>query len=162
MKGVIMSRNIENTERTSRQRIAVDLDGTLIFNPNPFETETPSLRTGATRLLEGLKNTGSEVVLYTSASREWVDYVFRLFPQMESLFENVFCKENTPAERRSRGIKDPAIIGADIFIDNYIDSSIQAKLGSRAIQVAGVGFSDSESDQWAIDTLDKVNEVLGR
>lgn len=158
-----MSKNIENRERTSRLRIAVDLDGTLIFNPNPLdETEIPRLRTGATRLLEGLKNTGSEVVLYTSASREWVDYVFGLFPQIGNLFENVFCKDNTPVERRSRGIKDPAIIKADIFIDNFIDSGIQSRLGPRAIQVLGVGLSDSESDQWAIETLDRVNEILRR
>lgn len=155
-----MSKNIENRERTSRQRIAVDLDGTLIFNP--LETETPRLRTGATKLLEGLNNTGLEVVLYTSASKKWVEYVFGLFPQIGNLFENVFCRDNTPVERKSKGIKDPAIIKADIFIDNFIDSSVQSRLGPRAIQVPGVSFSDSESDQWAIETLDRVNEILRR
>lgn len=96
-----MFKNTENRERTPRQRIAVDLDGTLIFNPNPIEAE-PQLRTGTTTLLQGLKNTGAEVVLYTSASREWVDYVFDLFPQIGNLFEYVYCRDNTPVERRKR------------------------------------------------------------
>jgi hypothetical protein len=156
----IITMNIENQEKAGRLRVAVDLDETLVFNPSPFTMEIPALRVGAIELLQGLSEKGLEMVLYTSASREYVDHVFDLYPTLRGYFEEVYCRDNTPVKKGNSGIKDPAIVNADIFIDNYIDEDIQTRLGPRAIQV--LPGASSESDTWAIEALDRVDKILGR
>lgn len=154
-----MPNNLEKGERIKRLRVAVDLDDTLIFVPNPLVSEIPELRTGSTKLLEELRNAGLDVVLYTSASKNWVDYVFDRFPEIRRSFADIYYRENTPTPRRSRGIKDPSYVGADLFIDNYIDTTVKQRLGPKAIEVPRL--SDVNTEEWADEAINRIRQILG-
>src|SRR3989339_1941143 len=90
--------------KSERVRVVFDLDETLI-NTNADRVVT--LRPGTERLLAELKAADLDLILWTTARRQWVDEVFSQFPGLRTNFSKIITADE--ADRFLNPLRNEAV-----------------------------------------------------
>lgn len=162
--------------QTVSSSVAIDLDDTLVDSRQSRQLGKPVLRLGAEVLLRELQQRGLSIILYTTASSEWVNLMWRDHPELRVFFDRVYTRENLPRhnlkdikdpEQRKwlqgfnqgySGGKDPALVGAFVLMDDYISPDAQERLGFRGIRIPSP--TEDPSEGWVVSVLEQLDQHI--
>lgn len=106
MEGRIFDReNIRREKADKRFTVVFDLDDTLIYSEGQ-DGAGIRLREEADSMLNMFGQLGVKRVLWTSATREWVETVFEQYPTLLECFDRVITRENYLDENEVEGEVD--------------------------------------------------------
>jgi len=124
-------------------RIVFDLDGTIIGQVGGQHV----LRPGILDVICSRRRKGDTAILWTFGNRNWWRRVRRMFPELASLFDEVYTRDEMPGHmtngpRGPEPVKDIRLIAGDVLVDNDPSHHEWARrhgLAHRYVKVATLG-----------------------
>lgn len=145
-------------------RIVLDLDGTCIGDPRDDGGRVMvSPRPGIHMFLRQLRRRGHTLLLWTAASREWVQDINAAFPKLISFFSEIYTRETKPAyDMRHAYFKDIRRVGGDILIDNETDFKMIADSEGQGHRYIWIPTYRTGVSDRSMDHLEKILVYIDR